>query len=169
MYQLSKDIKRFLLIAILLVTTIGSDQVTKSIARSSLSYQPVSFFGDMLRLQRSENTGAFLSTGAELNSESRFYLFTVAVSIFLLIVFFILLKNRSLSSVTIISWSLIVGGGTGNLIDRALKGSVTDFLNVGIGSLRTGIFNVADMVIVVGVVLLFFANRAKAGIDSSTV
>ena len=47
--------------------------------------------------------------------------------------------------------ALIVGGGVSNLIDRLRYGGyVVDFLNVGIGSLRTGIFNVADMAIMVG-------------------
>jgi signal peptidase II len=39
---------------------------------------------------------------------------------------------------------------------------VIDFLNVGIGSLRTGIFNVADMAIMLGVFLLLFAKDKKA-------
>jgi signal peptidase II len=42
-----------------------------------------------------------------------------------------------------------------------LRGSVVDFLNVGIGSLRTGIFNVADMAIMLGVALLLLAELRK--------
>ena len=56
----------------------------------------------------------------------------------------------------IIALALIAAGGFGNLIDRVLyDGRVTDFLNLGVGSLRTGIFNIADAVEVIGV--LFFA------------
>jgi signal peptidase II len=49
----------------------------------------------------------------------------------------------------------ILAGGLGNLIDRVTNhGQVTDFLNLGIGSLRTGIFNVADVAITGGALLL---------------
>ena len=49
---------------------------------------------------------------------------------------------------------LFVAGGMSNLIDRVAMGSVIDFMNVGIGSFRTGIFNVADGAIMAGVALL---------------
>ena len=50
--------------------------------------------------------------------------------------------------------ALIVSGGAPNWIDRVATGSVIDFLNVGIGPLRTGIFNVADVAILGGVGLV---------------
>lgn len=51
----------------------------------------------------------------------------------------------------------MLSGGTGNLWDLVIHdGRVIDFMNVGIGSLRTGIFNVADFRITNGVVLLAF-------------
>ena len=59
-----------------------------------------------------------------------------------------------------VALSLVCGGGLGNLIDRIrFDGHVTDFLNVGVGSVRTGIFNVADMALMVGMVLFFLAYR----------
>ena len=52
----------------------------------------------------------------------------------------------------VLAASLLVAGGVGNLIDRAaFAGRVTDFVTVGVGRLRTGIFNVADVLIVAGV------------------
>ena len=50
-------------------------------------------------------------------------------------------------------------GGTSNQIDRAARGSVVDFINVGVGSLRTGIFNVADLAIVFGFALVLIGFR----------
>ena len=50
-------------------------------------------------------------------------------------------------------------GGTSNLIDRAARGIVVDFINVGVGSLRTGIFNVADLAIVFGFALVLIGFR----------
>jgi signal peptidase II len=50
--------------------------------------------------------------------------------------------------------ALFVGGGASNLFDRLARGSVVDFMNVGFGPVRTGIFNVADMAILLGAVLV---------------
>jgi signal peptidase II len=66
--------------------------------------------------------------------------------------------------------SLILGGGLSNWIDRiADHGLVLDFLNVGIGSFRTGIFNLADFVLTLSVIGLagreLFLRQAKAGRD----
>jgi len=57
--------------------------------------------------------------------------------------------------------SLMVGGGAGNLFDRATSGGVIDFMNVGIGGVRTGIFNVAAVAILAGLVLLLLARRGE--------
>ena len=63
-----------------------------------------------------------------------------------------------------IGLALFIAGGVSNWIDRAVRGSVVDFLNVGIGPIRTGVFNVADMAIMLGaaiVVFVGFGYRAK--------
>ena len=57
---------------------------------------------------------------------------------------------------------LFVAGGISNLVDRIAMGSVIDFLNVGIGPIRTGIFNVADVAILAGIALLLFERLAPA-------
>lgn len=49
---------------------------------------------------------------------------------------------------------LIVAGGASNLVDRVVPGSVVDFVNVGVGSLRTGIFNIADVALVAGIAFM---------------
>ena len=54
----------------------------------------------------------------------------------------------------VVAVAAIVGGGVGNLVDRVQLGAVRDFFNVGIGPLRTGIFNVADMAITFGGIAL---------------
>jgi signal peptidase II len=59
--------------------------------------------------------------------------------------------------------ALICSGGLGNLIDRLTHGGyVTDFLNVGIGPLRTGIFNVADFVLLVGLGIIVLSGAGSA-------
>ncbi len=52
------------------------------------------------------------------------------------------------------------GGRLSNLIDRLLQdGSVTGFLNIGVGPVRTGIFNSADMALMLGVAILVAGDR----------
>jgi signal peptidase II len=81
--------------------------------------------------------------------------FTVFVGIFLLALLAYLLFNPSLSREYVACLALVCAGGLSNLIDRiAYGGRVVDFLNVGMGPLRTGIFNVADMAITGGALLL---------------
>ena len=62
---------------------------------------------------------------------------------------------------------LFVAGGLSNLVDRIAIGSVIDFLNIGIGPIRTGIFNVADVAIMLSMVLLL-ADRYRARRASAT-
>jgi signal peptidase II len=57
---------------------------------------------------------------------------------------------------------LVLAGGASNWVDRVVRGSVVDFLNVGVGPLRTGIFNVADVAIMVGVALLLVGGLRTA-------
>jgi len=52
--------------------------------------------------------------------------------------------------------SLIFAGAVGNLIDRVLTGSVTDFLRFDFGSYTFPIFNVADMSVVIGSAVLMY-------------
>lgn len=54
--------------------------------------------------------------------------------------------------------ALFVTGGALNLADRIVRGSVVDFMNVGIGPVRTGIFNVADMAIMLGLAMMAFVT-----------
>ena len=73
---------------------------------------------------------------------------------------FLYLHNLRLA--TLIALALYIGGGLGNLIDRLFNnGVVVDFMNVGVGSLRTGIFNVADMAIMAAVAILLITQFPK--------
>ena len=72
------------------------------------------------------------------------------------------LTSKSGTFPVVLSVSLIVTAGASNLIDRMRHdGFVVDFLNVGIGSFRTGIFNFADVAIMGGIIILFFMAFRK--------
>jgi len=49
----------------------------------------------------------------------------------------------------------------GNLIDRASTGVVRDFVNIGIRSIRTGVFNLADLAIATGAVIVLCSYQRR--------
>lgn len=88
-------------------------------------------------------------------SEGRFLLLVIFAGASLLLTLGYIASARSLDLLPFIGLSLLTGGGLGNLIDRiSNNGAVTDFVRLGIGPFRTGIFNLADVAIVTGVLML---------------
>jgi len=154
--------KRLTMIFLLLFVCVGCDQSTKYTAKHFLEgQQTLSYMGDFFRLSYTENTGAFLSLGAGMPEKLRYAILVVVVSIFLVGFLLFVIRSKKLNSLAVSASVLIIGGGLGNLIDRIInKGSVIDFMNIGIGPIRTGIFNVADLAIMAGV-LMFAAFYAK--------
>ena len=138
----------------LFLGVLGLDQATKVIAIRTLGQFPGaihSYCGDVFRLQFAENPGAFLGMGKHLTANQRFAILTVANSAAMFGLAILLFKRWGMLRANLVAGTLILGGGVGNLIDRLRNnGLVTDFMNAGIGTLRTGIFNVADMAIMAG-------------------
>ncbi len=155
-----KTLHRFALVGLLLGASAGCDQATKRLATTALRASGGhSFLGGFFRLQYAENRGAFLSLGADLAPGARFWVLTVSVGLLLLGILVFTLISRTLSTLQISGYAFIVGGGLSNWIDRATRdGAVVDFMNLGIGPVRTGVFNVADLAIVAGIVLLLLAS-----------
>ncbi len=144
------------------LTTIGCDHATKYAARVSLQGAPHrSYFGNMIRISYAENTGGFLSLGAGLPPAHRTVLFTAVTGLVLAGLAALVFRGR-LGRITGLGMALFVAGGASNWIDRVLRGSVVDFLNLGIGPLRTGIFNVADVAIMLGAAIMVFGELAKS-------
>lgn len=152
--------KKLILIAILFVTCIGCDQTTKQIAKNALQFElPISLLNDVLRFQYAENRGGMMSIGADLPDSVRFWFLTVFVGILLAGILLYTLFSRRLTRPQIVALTLIVGGGFSNLIDRIRNdGHVIDFLNLGLQNIRTGIFNIADVIIIAGTVMLLIAS-----------
>ncbi|MEZ4870021.1 MAG: signal peptidase II [Caldilineaceae bacterium] len=151
-------LNRILLLVFVLVSCVGCDQATKLVAQQQLASAPVREYGyGLVRLIYAENPGAFLSLGAALAPETRFWIFVVLVTLLLVgLAVFMLRQAAHTPLPMIIAIALIVGGGLSNLLDRLLhNGHVIDFMQVGVSWLHTGIFNVADMAIMAGVGLLF--------------
>jgi len=163
--------KRLLFTLISISLCVGCDQKIKDIAKSKLVLgNSTSFFGDTFRLSLMENHGAFLGMGAGLPESTRFVVFTALISAGLLAALAWLTFSRRLSRLTIVASILVISGGMGNLIDRVFNnGGVVDFLNLGLGSIRTGIFNVADVYITAGALLIVFSSTLQSKTFSSKV
>jgi signal peptidase II len=142
-------------------TTIGCDQVSKNLARNHLmGGTRLSYLWDSVRLEYAENAGAFLSLGAELPEGFRTALFSFGTAVIVAACIVAIARHPSLTP-WVLGLTLVAAGGLSNLADRVARGSVIDFLNVGIGSLRTGIFNVADMAILSGISVILLTRRGR--------
>jgi len=149
-----KALSIYLLLAVVLSATIGCDRVTKRIAVDTLAGGPDrSFLAGTVTVLYAENTGGFLSIGAGLSQRTRTAVFVVGTGLILVAVAAGLLRYQ-LDQWALVGATLFVAGGASNWIDRVTHGKVIDFLNVGIGPLRTGVFNVADIAILAGLLLL---------------
>jgi signal peptidase II len=141
------------------------DQATKVLARTWLAPRPPILFGaeivegGLARLTYFENPGAFLGLGADLPASLRFWIFTVVAVLLLTgLAVYAWRASAQTSTLMLVGISLLVAGGLGNLIDRIVNdGRVVDFMLVGVGWLRTGVFNVADMALMAGVGLAVLA------------
>lgn len=139
------------------------DQLTKALFKQILTP------GDMLSLMAGSlvvfptyNHGAFLSLGAGMSDATRNLVFIYGVLAILAGLCIWLVRSPRPGRLEVIGIASILGGGLSNLLDRCLyDGRVFDFLNVGIGALRTGVFNVADMGIMLGVALLLLSGLQR--------
>jgi signal peptidase II len=159
-----KPSRQTLVLSIIILGNIILDQLTKLVAIETLKGEvPHSFLGNFFRLEYIENSGAFLGMGAGLSDPVRFWVFSILVGFFIFGLIAFLFRSRSLDYPSKVAFAFVAGGGLSNLIDRLFRdgGRVVDFMNVGIGPLRTGIFNVADMAILFAVIWLFLSGFRK--------
>ncbi|MBL7805270.1 MAG: signal peptidase II [Saprospiraceae bacterium] len=153
--MLRTRIYRFAILLSVILINAGCDQLSKAIVRDNIpAYDRQHFADGHLMLTKVENAGAFLSMGDQLPEAAKNILL-LGLPLFLLLgSVWLLIKPHGLSRVGMISLCCVIGGGLGNLIDRFLYGSVTDFLFLQFGLLKTGIFNLADVSITAGAICI---------------
>jgi signal peptidase II len=155
--------KRLALVVVTLVACVGCDQKTKSLASQALhGHDTESFLADVIRLDYTENSGGFLGLGASLPDRWRTAVFTIGCSAGIAVILSYALLVSKYGWFQLLGLSLVCGGGIGNLIDRWAYGYARDFLNVGLGPVRTGIFNVADVALMAGCVFLLMRSFGRS-------
>ena len=145
--------------------TGGCDHAVKQAARSVLGDGAThSLAGDLVRFELTHNSGGFLSFGAQLAPAVRETLFVVLAPMLIAALLASTLRASLRSRAALAGLALVTGGGLANWLDRLVNaGAVTDFVSLGFGPLRTGIFNLADVALMAGAALLIFAPlRAPA-------
>lgn len=137
---------------------IALDQWTKSLASTRLLLGvPVPLLGDTVRLTLVHNTGA--AFGLFPGSRVPFIVISILA---ILVVFYLFLRETYRSLANRILLGCILGGAIGNLLDRVRLGWVVDFIDMGAGTVRWPVFNVADSAVTLGVIFLAW-NLARAG------
>ena len=156
---------KLILTFIVLVINYSLDRTTKIMAINYLKgKETISLFYNTIVFKYTENRGAFLSVGSNWPNNVKYCLLLI-IPILVCLYGLYYCAFRLADKKLIVVLVSIIGGGLGNLIDRLTNDfKVVDFINFGIGSLRTGILNVADMSVTFGVLLLIiyqFKARKK--------
>jgi signal peptidase II len=138
---------------------IVADQVSKAFVRMLLPVQaPVWLIPRVLSLNHVRNSGAAFS----ILQGQRFVFIGIALLV-LCALGWAWFRFRPSNPWVVVALGLVVGGAVGNLIDRAVAGTVTDFIDAQVWP----VFNVADSSVLVGeailiVWLLFFEKNAPS-------
>ncbi len=134
--------------ALIIIAGFALDRITKVWVLNSLVGHPITVIKDFFLLRHLENEGAAFSI-----LQGKTLLLVIMTSLVALVLLYILIKykNRLLRT----SLSMILAGALGNLFDRIFReGSVIDFIEFHFGSYYFPTFNVADMLVVCGTILL---------------
>ncbi|MGA1227439.1 MAG: signal peptidase II [Tamlana sp.] len=158
--------KRSVCITLVIVFTIAIDQISKVLVRANIVGQTetraserIPLIGDAFILMNIENEGAFLGMGSELNSTLKIILLLIIPILVLGFVLWHIIKDKNLDNWSLFAFSSIIGGGIANIFDRIVYGSVTDFFFIDLGGIfKTGIFNMADLSVTTGMIILVIVS-----------
>ncbi|TJY36930.1 signal peptidase II [Pontimicrobium aquaticum] len=164
------NISRNTSIILLVIANIAVDQISKFWVRATVEAKSSSsIIGDYLTLRNVENDGAFLGMGGDLNPTLKLFVLLIIPSAVLLFVLYYMFKEKHMDKLSLTGFSCVVGGGIANVFDRFIYGSVTDFLFIDLGFVRTGIFNLADLSVTTGMILILWSSlkhRKKDNVSS---
>lgn len=142
-----------------MLLNIGCDQISKDLVRKNVdSRDYIQVIGDNFILTNVENTGAMLGFGNNFPPIIKNIFLKALPILVLFVLLFRILQKEHMNIWLIIAFAFVIGGGVGNLIDRIAYGSVTDFFQIKLGVLKTGIFNMADVSVTLGAILILFLS-----------
>lgn len=147
------EARKGLIYPLLIGAVVAMDVITKYVVQQTLVlYHPVPVLGDVFRLTYIYNPGA--AFGFHLGAHSR-YIFLTLTIIAVVVLFFWYRSTAADDRLRLVAIALVSAGAIGNLIDRVRSHrGVVDFLDVGVGTVRWPVFNVADIAVTTGALLL---------------
>lgn len=143
--------KKYIFFILLTISLILLDQCSKMLIVNNIKGETVTIINNLLKFTYVENTGVAFG----LNSNSNITNIVLSIIVIVVILRFTILQKDKIDIKTGISIALIISGGIGNLIDRIFRGKVIDFMDIS-DILNFPMFNVADILIVVGWILFVF-------------
>ena len=154
--------KNFLINLLTILSIFFLDRISKfyviSQSEKNLSYDL--FQSKFLNISLIWNEG--IAFGLLSFEKSHFYnILTILIIIVVLIIFFMILKSKGLKKYSLL---MIFGGAIGNLYDRIFYKAVPDFIDFHVGNFHWFIFNVSDIFITLGVILMIIlelTNKEK--------
>lgn len=153
-------LSRSAFIIVLIIVNITLDQISKALVRTYVvAKSQTQIIGNYFTLHNVENEGAFLGLGSDLNPIVKIIVLLILPVIVLGFVMRYLFKEKNMDKLSLIGFTFILGGGVANVFDRIIYGSVTDFFHIDLGGVfRTGIFNIADLSVTSGMILILWAS-----------
>jgi signal peptidase II len=144
-----------ILLALLVLTTVGCDLSTKQLAVSHLAgADPVPLISGVLDLTYTQNEGAAFNLERILPRGARKPLIILSRAIFIPLALILWLRRRSAPIEEHLGYAMLLAGGIGNFVEMLGRGHVTDFIHLH----HWPIFNVADIAIVLGVAALLLSS-----------
>ena len=153
-------LRKILLVCISVLLLVICDLSLKKIAREELKGQPMQvYLGGSLKLIYAENSAGMLSLGNKLPERVRLIIFQIYVPVVLVLLFAYTFFKKGTGLLDMVALILFLSGGSGNLISRLTNnGRVIDFMVIEIFNYSTGIFNLADIYITIGVIVFIISN-----------
>lgn len=139
--------KKILPISLLLVVI---DQIVKILVINKMALQQ-----SIIVINNFFNITYVKNTGAAWSILSGNVLLLIMISVLALVtIYYYLIKDKDLNKIDIVSYSMLIGGIIGNLIDRIVHGYVIDYLDFKIFNYNFPIFNIADTLIVISIIII---------------
>ena len=151
-------------ITILIAISLLLDQLSKFLIRQNVDqYSEIKLIGDYFILTNVENSGAFLGMGSDFSPFVKTVFLLILPIIVLICIMIYVYRDKQIDKISLIGFCFIIGGGIANIYDRIIYGSVTDFLFIDLGGIfKTGIFNIADLSVTTGMILILLMSfRSK--------
>ena len=148
--------KKFIIFSIIFISFL-LDLINKNYAINNLIINHSVSINNYLNFTLAFNYGAAFSFLSDAGGWQRWFFIIFSLIVITIITFFIIFDKET----EYIAFSFVLGGALGNLYDRLLLGYVIDFIEIHYNNFYWPIFNIADISISIGIILLLYSLLIK--------